>query len=1128
MNIKMICSAWRLTRMTAYLLGLSLAIAAGSLQAQTFRGAILGTVIDQSEAPVPGAKVTAKNQDTGLTRSTVTDDSGNFHIPELPIGSYSVTFEKQGFGTVTQPVVRVAVAAEQRVDVTLKPGRVEAHVEVHAEVPLVTTTSDVLGGTIEATQVANLPVNGRDYTKLIFLNPGVTGSPDQITDSPGSFGVFSVNGARGRSNNFLLDGTDMNDGYRNDPTINQAGVFGTPATILPVDAVAELAVLSNFAPEYGRNAGAVINIVTKSGTNQLHGTAAEFFRNSGLDARNFFNDVQPATGILPPKNAFHNNQYGGSLGGPIIKDKTFFFADYEGQRENGSQSSTACVPSAADIAAATAAIGGPGNINPVIAALLKRSPWPATTVSDSNCPNVTTANPFRNRVDSVIGKIDHNLNERNLMTGRYYFGDSDQSFPLSLVNGGALPGFNTLTPTRINLVSVSYVRVLSPTKVNEARFGYNRFTETFFPQDKSFDPSSIGLNTGAAKQDFGLPLVRFSGLASLGSNLSLPRGRTDQNYQFIDNFSWKFNRHEVKLGYEFRRTPVSQFFDAGYRGRIDFKFGDPSTSLQNFLQGIPSGGRAAKGNSNRDTAQNSHAGYFQDSFRVTSRFTFNYGVRWDYFGVIHEQRNLFSNFDPVNGLRQVGSSGLSRLYEPDYSNFAPRLSVAYDLTGKGKTVVRAGWGAFYDVFSQDFFLGQLPFNTFNPGPAYNGIGPDPVLFAFGGAVTGQIVSGQPVFSASGFSATDVFAVDRHIRTPYMENYNFNIQHQFSDKMVLEVGYVGSEGHRLFRYRDINQPTHATIAAQTSICDGCVPRPFDNGPFAPSPPSPAGTTFFYVNNFESSANSSYNALQTSFRIRNLRGFDATLNYTYSHSIDNASDGQDFVANATQPNDSYRPDLEKGNSNFDVRHRFVLMWSYTFPARKGRWSRLTDGWGFNSVLTLQSGQPFHLNLSDDYDGTGEFFPRPDVVGNPFAGTHSPDQFLNLAAFRVPCTWLSDPAGDGFADQCVPGTQRRGNMGRNSLYGPDFRQFDFSIFKDTAITERVKVQFRAEFYNLPNHPNFASPLYPGFEVLADNNGIDPVTGLGTGFFPLAQTGDVGVGNPFLGGGGPRGIQLALKLIF
>jgi hypothetical protein len=347
----------------------------------------------------------------------------------------------------------------------------------------------------------------------------------------------------------------------------------------------------------------------------------------------------------------------------------------------------------------------------------------------------------------------------------------------------------------------------------------------------------------------------------------------------------------------------------------------------------------------------------------------------------------------------------------------------------------------------------------------------------------------------------------------MSNYNFNLQQELVGNTVLQVGYVGSGGRKLFRYRDINQPVDPAVSTA---------RPFDNGPFAPS-----GSPFFYVNNIETSANSAYNSLQVSLRLRGTKGFDSTLNYTWSHSIDNASDGQDYVTNASQPDNSHRPDLERANSNFDVRQRLVWNFIYTFPNRgQGRWAKVTDGWQLNGVLTLQSGQPYHVVLFDDYNGTGEFFPRPDLIGDPYAGTRAPDQFLNLAAFRVPCTL--DPTGDGSAAACLPGTQHFGSLGRNSLRGPDFRNFDFSIFKNTALTEKVTLQFRAEFYNIANHPNFANPFLPGFAADASTNGIDPVTGQGIGYLPINVTGDVGIGNPFLGGGGPRNIQLALKLVF
>lgn len=1079
--------------------------------AQTFRGSILGMVSDPAGAAVAEATVTVRNVDTGLTRSTITDTTGTFFIPELPIGTYELTAQKSGFQTATVKGLRVEVAGERRVDVTLAPGRVEERVEVRATVPLVESTRNVLGGILQSKEVVDLPINGRDFTKFLVLVPGASGDAGGATDSPGSFGLFSTNGNRGRSNNFLLDGTDMNDGYRNLPAINEAGVFGTPATILPVEAIAEVAILSNFEAEYGRNSGAVVNIVTKSGQNVVHGSVFEFFRNDALDARNFFN-FKP-----DPQTAFRNNQFGFALGGPFVKDKTFWFVNYEGQRERVGLNSVARVPDPREIADTLARLSGP--VNPVIARLLQRNPWPAPNrpvpLFDPT-PNLSVTTPAFNDVDSFIAKVDHSFSESHQLTGRYYFGDSEQSFPLALLGGNVLPGYNTFTPTRVQLVSLSYVAVASPTQVNEVRFGYNRFAEDFLPEDRDFDPNSIGLNTGVTNpQDFGLPLIRVSGFANVGATLSVPRGRVDTNWHFIDNFSWKLTQHELKFGYEFRRTFVNGFFDAGYRGRLDFD------SLEDFLAGRLSGGRSARGDSRRGTFQNSHALYFQDSFRARRHVTFNYGVRWDYYGVIGEERNRFSNFDPQRGLVPIGAGDLDRLYDRDWNNLGPRLSLAWDLTGKGKTVVRAGWGMFYDAFSQDFFVGQLPFNTFNPGPAYNPVGPAPILFSF--STVDVIQPGVPIFTD--FLDSDVFAVDRHFRTPYIQNFNLNFQQELFKNTVLQVGYVGSQGRKLIRYRDINQPTEAAIRAHDPRAAGgcCAARPFDNGPFAPS-----GGTFFYVNHLETSASSSYSALQVSLSLRDLRGFSSQVNWTWSHSIDNASDGQDYVANATQPDNSHRADRERGPSNFDVRHRFVWTFTYELPKFTERWRRLTQGWQLNGILTLRSGQPFHVNLSfiDDYNGSGEFFDRPDLVGDPYAGTRTPDRFLNLSAFAVPCRL--DPAGDGSAASCLPGTQHFGSLGRNALLGPDYRNFDFSIFKTTDITERVKLQFRAEFFNIFNHPNFASPLWPGFIVDAGANGIDPATGRGRGFLPITVTPDVGLGNPFLGGGGPRNIQFALKLLF
>jgi hypothetical protein len=1110
-------------------------LATVSLSAQTFRGTILGTVTDAQGAVVAGAKVTVKNVGTGLERTTDTSADGSYALPELPIGTYTVTVTQSGFQTFVTTGVAVDVATERRVDAAMKPGDVSTRVQVSADLlPLVETTSSELGGTLTTETIQNLPVNGRDYTKLIYLNPGVAGSPDQISDSPGSFGEFSMNGSRGRANNFLLDGTDMNDGFRNEPAINEPGVFGDPATILPIDAVAELQVRSNYEAEFGRNSGAVVNIVTKSGTNKLHGSALEYLRTDKLGARNFFNNVGG-------ENPFHNNQFGGSLGGPIVKDHTFFYVDYEGQRETGAQAGTSCVPDPAQIAADIAANGPP---NAVSAALLARHPWPTpniagATSNDTGCTtpggNLSTATNFSNRSDSLIGKIDQNF-AAGLVTGRYFFGDSFQSFPFAQLAGGLLPGFNTVVPSRVQLVSISYVKNVNSAQTNEARLGWNRFVEAFLPQDSTFNPSSIGLDTGVTNPfDLGLPKISVTGFSPIGATNSVPRSRVDSNWHFIDNYSWKAGRHDVKFGYEFRRTTIGLIQDNTFRGKLAF------ASLSAFLQGDPSssGSKIAEGDTLRHAAENSHGLYIQDEFRWTPRLTVNYGMRWDYFGVVHEKNNLFYQMSAANGgtLNQVGTpGGPSSLYNPDYNNFAPRVGFAYDITGKGQTVVRAGWGLFYDAFSQDIFLGHAPYNcAFCPGPAYAGVGPAAISFAG--------VSGNPLGSGSVFASPsplgDFFGTNPNIRTPYVQNFNLNVQQQLGNRMVLQVGYVGSIGTKLFRFRDVNQPSQAQITAgDLSQCTGTFTAPncptlgFDNGSALVNAGAISRTSFpnfFYVNQEESTANSNYNSLQASLRVSSWHGLTSQANFVWSHSIDNASDLEDFIPNAAQPNNSFDTAAERGNSNFDIRRRFTWNFGYELPKRGGNLAKLKDGWGVDSVVNLQDGQPFsfNYNFEGDYSGSGEGFDRPDVVG-PIQYGSAPHNFINLTSFQVPCTFGNTTANTSSGDSnCLAGSRHFGNLGRNALVGPSFKEWNFSVFKNTVITERVVLQLRAEFFNLLNHPNFANPVLPNFIADPAANGLDS-NGRGVGNLALTATGDVGIGNPFLGGGGPRGVQFAAKITF
>jgi hypothetical protein len=454
--------------------------------------------------------------------------------------------------------------------------------------------------------------------------------------------------------------------------------------------------------------------------------------------------------------------------------------------------------------------------------------------------------------------------------------------------------------------------------------------------------------------------------------------------------------------------------------------------------------------------------------------------------------------------------------------------VAWDVTGKGKTVVRAGWGMFYDAFSQDMVLGHLPYAPyFDPGPAYNNFGPQPILST--GVVGGPIVPGVPVFEPTTTCnyECDVFGFAQNIKTPYMENYNLNIQQQISSKSAIQVSYVGSQGHRLWRFFDLAQPSEAQINAADVAC-GCIEdfgvdaRPLNGNPYGA----------YYVLQENSTGKSNYNALQVSYRITAWKGVTSAVNYVYSKSLDNSSDGEDFEPNEAQPNDSTRPWLEYGPSSFNIPHRFTWNFGYEFPHSGGSMQALKNGWGINSILTLQSGQPFHLNYNfwDDYSGSGNAFDRPDVVGPITYHKRDPYNYLDLSSFAIPCS-VAVPAS-GTASDCTIGTRHFGNMGRNSLSGPTFKEWNFSLYKKTNLTERINMKLGVDFFNLLNHPNFSNPLLPAFIADAGYTGTF-VNAPGNrevtaGSLPITATGDVGIGNPFIGGGGPRGIQLSAVFKF
>ena len=1100
------------SRSVYFLFVLLVFLLASAVYGQTFRGSIQGAVTDDSGGAIPGANVKVFSPGTGLSRTLTTNDQGAYVASELPLGSYNITIDKAGFRTLTLTGIPVSVGSPARADAKLSTGLVEEQVQVTAEVPLVETSSNTTGGTIDASVASELPINGGDFTKLLELVPGASSDPVGSTESAGSYGLFSLNGNRGRSNNYLLDGTDMNDGYRNLPSINQAGVWGSPSTILPIDALAEIPVTGNPEAEFGRSSGATVNIVTKSGTNVLHGSAFEFFRNDSLTARNYFNTVDQ------PKNSFTNHQFGGALGGPIVRDSSFFYLAYEGQRENGGLPQLGTVPTLSDISAFTQA----GNaINPVIQSLLTSKPW--GTLPQTN-GNVTFTTPFTNTSDNLIVKGDHHahlFSPGDLITGRYFYSHGMQSFPLGMLyTGSSAPGYNTTTPTHVNIVSLSYTSVPRSNLIVEVRGGYNRFLQQFLPEDNKLNPNTaFGLNslpTGYSPRDMGLPTISVGAYSPIGSTASDSRGRIDTNYQLFGNVSLIEGRHSFKAGIEWRRTFINSFIDSGHRGKLVF------SSLDDFLSGTIDGGSSAYGDGTRYSFQNGSGLYLLDSWHFNPKITVNYGLRWDYYGVIGAQNNAFSIFNAKSGsLQTIGaSSSPATLYPRDLTNFAPRFSIVDDFLGNGKLVVRAGVGIYYDGPSQDFFVGNQAYNTNagEAGPAFNGIG-------FASPVVSTISKGVAIFG--NYTPSSIFTVDQALKTPRYGSYDLNLESQVAKNIALQLGYVGSQGRHLFRFRDINQVNNVagrvvSCGNGTSISYGqqCFPT-YSTGAFSNIP-------LYYVNQIETSAMSNYNSAQATLKLQNLHNLTSTLNYTWSHSIDSASDGLDFVPNASQPDDSFNPHGERASSNFDVRQRVQWFWTYNLPKYKTA-SWISSGWALDGMLNYATGQPYTVSylFEGDYNGSGEYFGRPDIVSDPHKGAGGTN-LLNQSAFAAPCT--VDKSGN-----CVNG--HPGSEGRNAFNAPNYANFDSSLTKTTHLTETLLMEFRFDLFNTFNHPNFSNPLLPGFGIDAFGNshvagnrlvaGADPSSN-GAQFISATATPDVGSGNPYLGGGGPRGAQVAVHFTF
>jgi hypothetical protein len=1064
-----------------------------TVRAQSFRGGIRGEVTDAKDLRVAEAKITARNLATSETREITADESGEFRFVELPAGSYEISAMAPGFQEVHAPQVVVNVGEETVVNLRLaKVSEKQESIVVTEAAPLVDTTNTTLSQVVDRQLVQELPLNGRDFGKLVALTPGVTVEGSGVAGTEKGFGQFNINGNRDRSNNYALDGTDNNDPFFNNSALNQVGITGAPATLLPLDAIQEFNLQSQFGAEYGRNSGAMVNIVTRSGSNNFHGSLYEYNRNSNFDARNYFNTTLKPDGSFNPQSPFNNNNFGGSLGGPIKKDRAFFFLAYEGQRETVGSDFNLVVPTAAQVATARAealAVNPNINIAPLdkIIALM-----PTTTDAVNNFLPYTVQDTNNN--NNLIAKVDFNVNEKNSITGRYAFGQSNQAFPLGSLggfgSGSRISTFEQLSPTRVQVVSASWLSTFSPEKINEVRFGYSRFRTSFNSADATpgnpnyIDPSALGLDMGT--NHVGLPEIDFNGaIENLGATaFSVPRGRVSQTYQILDNFTLIRGRHTMKFGGEYHRYDVQSFNDNLERGLLDVSNLniDPNfivDSITSFYLGSFDTS-ADTGITNRDTFNNNLGFFAQDEWRVRSNLTVIAGLRWEYFGPLGEKNNLLSNFDKNGNLVQVGSPTLPHVYNRDLNNFAPRLGISWN--PRANTVIRAAYGIYYDYTPQNNMIANFTNSAglaTNPVPSLAGTpnfvgGMDFNSLAWiGGAAAG------PVFTPT-VNPQSIFITDLNLRTPYVQNWNLNIQQQINPAVAFEVGYVGSKGTKLTRLYDKNQD-------------------FTNPNYAA------------IDVFSGGANSTYNALQATARLQNFHGFTGFSTYAFAKSLDGASDGIDFnFATAAFPQNSDNVAAEKGPSTFDTRHRWTTALTYVVPTLGTLPHALGAGWQLNTVITVQSGRPIPIITSNDTSGTFNFHQRPNVVaGQPaILSNWSPTTgYLNPYAF-------AQPADGTFGD-----------LGRDQIYGPGFRNLDFSVTKNFQFREHYTLQFRAEFFNIFNHPNFALPsnvITPGINADGTRNLDAGAAG------SITQTPDVAQGNPGLGGGGPRVMQFGVRFQF
>jgi hypothetical protein len=1059
------------------LLTLSLALVSTWSWSQTQLGTVFGTITDPTSAVIPRAQVTVSSVSTGLKRDALTDMKGQYHVEGLPTGKYAVRIDKEGFQTEIREGIAISAAAAVAINLTLQVGRVPQQVTARADVTTIDTTTSAVGASVSEQSLTDLPLNGRDLFKAVVLEPGVAPTPSSAPSllSSGKTGQVSINGMRPSWTNVLLDGMDASDPVFGFSPAGASGLF------LGLDELAEVRVLTQtFNADYGKNAGGVIEAVTRSGSNQLHGSLFELHRDATLDARNYFDFANR------PIPHFVRNQFGASIGGPLLHDRTFFFLSYEGFREVQASTAIATVPdalahqgllpSASDPNACSSATPNgciPIGVDPRVQPFLSLLPASNGADNSDGTGDLITADKGATNEHREMVRIDHNFSDVHSLFGRYIIDDSSSMVPyFGSPPGTYVPGFPVSHTARNQYFTLQDRTKFGGHLFNELRFGVNRTTAS-----TSIIDTHPGLTISRLPgRPFGM--LDVTGMSLIGNSPEIPLGDFSTVYQLQEHVSRTAGRQTLKFGGEFRRIQSNGPLDFVVNGLYSFQDLSPSgfparsnnPALEFFLQALPLsyvGSVPSMSDSHRDYRQSVVSGFVQDFWRPTSRLTVNAGLRYDFYSNPAEAHGRLSIIrDPATD----SAPTVGKVFAATPLDLlSPQLGFAWAISGNGKIVLRGGSGIFRDqfpviLFGADRFL-----------PPFFGI--DTLIFPSFPSPQSAVLT-QPLF---------IIQTTYHPKFPYALQYNLNLEREITRGTILSAGYFGARGNHLTRQAEQN-PFEPALGHR----------------FNPNLPSPLQAVL-------TDAQSFYNSFQLSIARQHAENFSWQFFYTFSHSIDDASSTYLIEAVNEPPasQDIFNRKGSRGRSGFDIRHNFVGNFVYQLPFGRGR---KFGGWQLSGIASIHSNVPFTPMLSFDNADLQSvtISERPNLVGNPYSG-----KCPNGARVGTPACWFNPSA---FA---LPPPRHFGAAGRNSLRGPGFAQFDFAVRKAFHLPRETQIVFGAVGFNLFNHPNFAVPT----------NTQSPLTlgGNGDAIFKNAA-GDLAdnVGRIFSTIGTGRQIQLDARFVF